>query len=123
MSARPSPAAFDRPIVDRLRRLALALPETTETASWGHPNFRAGKKIFAAFHEDSSGVPCIWLRVEPGDARILLEDPRFLPSKHGGDRWVALRADGPIDWRFLRELARDSHALVAPKPRTRARAK
>ncbi len=109
-------------ILAKLREVLLALPDTSETASWGHPNFRAGKKIFAAFHVDRSGVPCIWLRVEPGDARILLEDPHFLPSKHGGDRWVALRADGAIDWAFLRELARDSHTLVAPKPRVRTRA-
>ena len=106
-------------ILAKLREVLLALPETSETASWGHPNFRAGKKIFAAFHEDPSGVPCIWLRVEPGDARILLEDPRFLPSRHGGDRWVALRADGPIDWALVRDLARDSHRVVAPKTRTR----
>ena len=106
----------------KLRKVLLEIPDTSETASWGHPNFRAGKKTFAAFHEDHSGVPCIWLRVEPADARILLEDPRFLPSKHGGDRWVALRADRAIDWAFLRELARDSHALVSPKPRVRKRA-
>jgi len=116
MAARPQ--AQTR-ILAKLREVLLGFPETSETASWGHPNFRAGKKTFAAFHEDRSGVPCIWLRVEPGDARILLEDPRFLPSKHGGDRWVALRADRPIDWAFLRELARDSHALVAPKARSR----
>jgi predicted DNA-binding protein (MmcQ/YjbR family) len=109
-------------ILAKLREVLLALPETSETTSWGHPNFRAGKRTFAAFHEDRSGVPCIWLRVEPGDARILLEDPRFLPSKHGGDRWVALRADGPLDWRFLRDLARDSHALVMDQAPARARA-
>ena len=116
MAARtPVPAR----VLAKLREILLALPDTSETASWGHPNFRAGKKTFAAFHEDASGVPCIWLRVEPADARILLEDPRFLPSRHSPDRWVALRADRPIDWAFLRELARDSHALVGPKPRAR----
>jgi len=30
----------------RLRSLCLSLPETSETASWGHPNFKAGKKTF-----------------------------------------------------------------------------
>jgi hypothetical protein len=39
---------FDRPIVAKLRRLCLALPETSERASWGHPNFRAGKRTFVA---------------------------------------------------------------------------
>jgi len=28
----------------RLRALCLAYPETSEASSWGHPNFKAGKK-------------------------------------------------------------------------------
>ncbi len=32
----------------RLRSICLALPEAVEIEAWGHPTFRAGKKMFAA---------------------------------------------------------------------------
>ena len=32
----------------RLRALCAALPETSEKQSWGHPNFAAGGRLFAA---------------------------------------------------------------------------
>jgi hypothetical protein len=47
-----------RPVVERLRSLCLTLPETSERSSWGHPNFRAGRKTFAAF-EIVRGRPSI----------------------------------------------------------------
>ena len=31
-------------ILQRLRLLCLSFPETSERSSWGHPNFRAGRK-------------------------------------------------------------------------------
>ena len=47
----------------QVRSLCLALPESSEVEAWGHPTFRAGKKMFAVFggHDgtltlDSTGV-------------------------------------------------------------------
>src|SRR5687767_13328832 len=37
---------FQRAVFAHARRLCLAFPETAETASWSHPNCRAGKKTF-----------------------------------------------------------------------------
>ena len=45
MARARSPHAY----VTRLRRLSASLPETAEVEAWGHPTFRAGKKIFATF--------------------------------------------------------------------------
>ena len=39
----------------KVRSLCLALPETKEVTAWGHPTFRAGKKMFAAFGRDADG--------------------------------------------------------------------
>jgi hypothetical protein len=36
-------------VLNRLREMCLSFPETKEVSSWGHPNFRAGKKTFATF--------------------------------------------------------------------------
>ena len=38
----------EKKIYERLKKSCLELPETSEAISWGHPNFRVGKKIFAA---------------------------------------------------------------------------
>jgi predicted DNA-binding protein (MmcQ/YjbR family) len=102
-------------VLDRLRRLCLALPDSCETPTWGHPNFRAGKKIFAAFHADSAGSPCIWLKLGPFASDITRGDPRFSPSRHGAHRWGGLRADLPLDWELVRELVRGSYRLTAAK--------
>ncbi len=61
-------------------------------------------------------MPCIWARVDELEHEVLAGDPRFLPSKHGGRRWIAVRADRRIDWRMLRELMAGAYRLVAPKP-------
>src|SRR5262249_593215 len=39
-----------------VRALCLVLPETHEVEAWGHPTFRAGKKMFAAFGEGEDGL-------------------------------------------------------------------
>jgi hypothetical protein len=35
-------------LFEKVRTLALALPEAKEVEAWGHPTFRAPKKMFAA---------------------------------------------------------------------------
>jgi len=102
----------DRTPDPQLRAICLALPDAYETATWGHPNFRAGKKIFAAFHE-SAGVPCIWCRANDAQHDALARDPRCLASRHGG--WIAVRADRRVDWKLVRALMAEAYRLVAPK--------
>ena len=38
-------------LLSKVRELCLAFPEAKEVEAWGHPTFRAGKKLFAAFGE------------------------------------------------------------------------
>jgi predicted DNA-binding protein (MmcQ/YjbR family) len=113
------------PVLSKLRELVAALPDVHEKASWGHPNFTAGKagKIFAAFHEDRSGIPTIWLRVDPLAAEMLRGDKRMTPSAHGGAGWIGVRADGRVPWSLVRELACDGHELVRAKPKARKKTK
>lgn len=37
---------------EKVRRLALVLPEAEEREHWGHPSFRVRNKIFATMRED-----------------------------------------------------------------------
>lgn len=98
----------------KLRALCLALPEANETASWGHPNFKAGTRTFVAF-ERVKGRASIAFRLEPPDVERLLRRKGFFTTPYGRDQWVSLWADGAIDWRAVTELVERSYRVVALK--------
>jgi predicted DNA-binding protein (MmcQ/YjbR family) len=98
----------------KLRALALALPETTESVSWGHPNFRAGRKMFAAF-ELVKGRPSIAFRLERADRDRLLRRKRFFVTPYGRGLWVSMWADATIDWAVVADLLQRSYRVVALK--------
>ncbi len=100
--------------IDKLRALCLAYPETSETASWGHPNFKAGKKTFVAF-EQVKGRPSIAFRLAPRDVERLLTRRQFFVTPYGRGQWVSLWAEGKIDWSAVAELVDRSYRLVALK--------
>ncbi len=100
--------------LDRLRKYCLSLPETGEVGSWGHPNFRAGRKTFAAF-EWIKHRPSIAFRLNPTDIDLLLRRKRFFATPYGQGKWVSVRADGPLDWRLIDRLLERSYRTVALK--------
>ena len=106
----------------RLRSLCLGLPETSETASWGHPNFKAGKKTFVAF-ERVKGRASIAFRLEPDDVERLLQRAGFFATPYGRGLWASVWADGPLDWRAVQNLVERSYRVVAMKPKPGQRAK
>jgi len=107
-------AEWSRPIVGRLRALCLAFPETSETSSWGHPYFRAGKRMFSAF-EIVKGRPSIAVRFEATDIDRLLRDKNFFATPYGQGRWASMWVDGPVDWRLVARLLDRSYRIVANK--------
>ena len=66
-------------VLARLREICLSFPETSEAPSWGHPNFRAGKKVFAAY-EWIDGRPSIAFRLDPTDVDLLLRRKQFFTT-------------------------------------------
>lgn len=102
------------PALRRLRQQCLSLPESSEQASWGHPNFRAGKKTFAAF-EWIKGRPSIAFRLDPTDVDLLLHRKGFFATPYGRGQWVSLWADGRLNWRLVDDLLRRSYRVVALK--------
>jgi predicted DNA-binding protein (MmcQ/YjbR family) len=100
--------------LERLRALCLTYPETSETASWGHPNFKAGKKTFVTF-EHVKGRPSIAFRLQPQDVERLLTRRQFFVTPYGRGQWVSLWADGKIDWPAVAGLVDRSYRLVALK--------
>jgi predicted DNA-binding protein (MmcQ/YjbR family) len=100
--------------VQKFRALCLSLPETSERSSWGHPNFRAGKRTFAAF-EVVKGRPSMAFHLNSTDVDLLLRRKQFFVTPYGRGQWVSLWADEDVDWRLVAELLERSYRLVALK--------
>jgi predicted DNA-binding protein (MmcQ/YjbR family) len=98
----------------RVRKQCLSLPDTTEVASWGHPNFRAGKRTFVTF-EWIKGRPSIAFRLNPTDVDLLLRRKGFFVTPYGQGRWVSVWADTSLNWRLVERLLQQSYRLVALK--------
>ena len=97
----------------QVRSLCLALPETREVLAWGHPTFRAGKKMFAGFGEDREGLT-LGLKVGFDRQDELLNDERFFPTPYAARQgWVSFRIDGKTDWNEVRGRVREAYRPVA----------
>jgi predicted DNA-binding protein (MmcQ/YjbR family) len=98
--------------VDRLRAIALALPETHEEVTWGEDlNFRVGKKIFCF-----PGASSMTVKADPEELEALLGDPRFARAAYVGRfGWVTMSLPKRPDWDEIGELILTSYCLVAPK--------
>ncbi len=99
--------------MERMRAIALALPEATEELTWGdHVNFRVRNKIFC-FPADGD---VLTVKADPEERVALLDDPRVTPAPYlarGG--WVRIELAAPVDWTEVRELIHTSYRLIAPK--------
>jgi predicted DNA-binding protein (MmcQ/YjbR family) len=101
-------------VLQRLRELCLSFPETSERASWGHPNFRAGKKTFATF-ERIHGRPSIAFRLDQADIKQLTRRKHFFAPPYGRGQWISTWTDVPLDWQVVGDLLRRSYRVVALK--------
>lgn len=107
-------------VVDRLRELCLALPETSERLSHGHPTFFVrDKRAFLMVLDDHHGDGrfAIWSAAEDGVQEMLVEaDPeRFFRPPYVGHRgWLGVRLDRGIHWEELAGIVEDAYAEVAP---------
>jgi predicted DNA-binding protein (MmcQ/YjbR family) len=100
--------------LDRIRSLALALPEATEELTWETSiNFRVRKKIFC-FPGDGGSI---MVKADRDELPALLDDPRVTPAPYlarGG--WVVLDLSTvPVDWAEVTELIHTSYCLIAPR--------
>ena len=109
-----STITFTHGILPRVRELCLSFPETSERSSWGHPNFRAGKKTFATL-ERVQGRPSIAFRLDRDEVTRVAGRKNFFVTPYGRGLWVSVWADVPADWRVIEGLVRRSYRGVALK--------
>jgi len=100
-------------VLAKVRSLCLALPETREVEAWGHPTFRAGKKMFAACGQDD-GALALGLKVGHDRQDELLSDDRFYPTPYAAHQgWVSLHVGKATDWDEVARLVCEAYRQVA----------
>ena len=107
-------------MLERLRTICLALPETSERLSHGAPTFFVrGKRAFVMVLTDHhvDGRFAIWCAAPAGAQALLVEsdpDKFFVPPYVGHRGWLGARLDRGLDWDELAGIAEDAYAEVAP---------
>ena len=108
----PHPAA-------RIRRLALALPDTWEKLSHGAPTFWVGKRTFANFADGSThhggGRHSVWCKATPLNQELLIAhapDRYFKPPYVGPGGWIGIYLDGKLAWKDVAERLAEAHELA-----------
>jgi hypothetical protein len=108
-------------VLEKLREVCLALPETSERPSHGAPTFfvrqkRAFVMVLTDFHGD--GRFALWCAAPDGMQKMLVEaDPErfFVPPYVGHRGWLGVRLDRGLHWDELAGIAEDAYAEVAPR--------
>jgi hypothetical protein len=109
--------------VERLRRIALALPEATEKTSHGEVSFFCRKQFVAVDdHHHGADRLAFWCAAPPGaqEALIATDPDRYFRPPYVGHRgWVGVRIDtvngADPDWDEIAEIVRDAYRRIAPK--------
>lgn len=105
---------FERPVFARARRMCLDFPDSIEVLAWGHPTFKAGRKMFCAF-EIIRSRPSIAFRLPAQQAAAALKDDRCFASPYGRGLWVSVWVDGTVDWKQIAAFVDQSYRTVATK--------
>jgi hypothetical protein len=100
---------------DDVRRIALALPATTEKPSYGTPGFRVRDRLFARLRGED-GALLVWRANLDEKASLLAAAPdRFFTTPHyDGHPTVLVRLDA-IELDELTEVVTESWLLRAPR--------
>ena len=102
-------------ILTSMRKICLALPESSEGLQFGQPVWRAGKRVFAqAYCYDGRWRVAFWVGVP---AQVLMtNDPRYeIPAYLGHNGWIALDVAKRHNESELGSLALDSYRRFALK--------
>ncbi|UZK66908.1 MmcQ/YjbR family DNA-binding protein [Sphingomonas sp. M1-B02] len=107
--------------LDRVRAIALDLPEAEERISHGQPTFFVAGKMFAQFRHDHHGVGRTIVAVKTADAEEALMLIEAAPDDHSrvayfGAAWVGLALGGEDpDWAHVGDRIARSWELAAPR--------
>ena len=108
-------------VLNRLRGIALALPESGERLSHGMPAFHVAGRMFAYLRHDHHGDGrtdvCVRTGGRDEQDMLIAADPDLYswPAYIGPAGWIAISvADGASDWNHVADRVRTSYRLAAP---------
>jgi hypothetical protein len=116
---RLSKAEQDR-LLARVRKICLALPDTSEKLSHGEAAFFRRKRSFLntdTYHHGSLHYS-VWVAAPLGAQDLLVRsDPDlfFVPPYVGYRGWVGVHLDGDPDWDQVEKVVRDGYDEVGRK--------
>jgi hypothetical protein len=107
-------------VVEKVRKICLALPGCEEKQSHGTPCFFAGKQLVMVWPEGHHGNSRaqLWCAAPEGvQAELIeLEGDRFFKPPYLGPRgWVGVYLDGRVDWGEIAAMCEEAFRQVAPK--------
>ncbi|MFM6931474.1 MAG: phosphoribosylglycinamide formyltransferase [Novosphingobium sp.] len=109
-------------LVEKVRELAMALPEADEILSHGMPCFGVIKgKKFAYVSRDhhGDGKTALLVKISGLDEQqqlIEMDGDRYYRPAYFGNDWIAIRLDlGDTDWSAIADWLRRSWLAIAPK--------
>jgi hypothetical protein len=106
----------------RVRRMALALPGTSEKISHGEPTFFVNKKVFAMFADNhhNHGSIAVWLPAPPGSQQQLIQENSktyFKPPYVGVRGWIGIELENIDDEELSVHIHESSQMIAAKKAR------
>lgn len=108
-------------VLERVRRLALALPGTAEKISHGRPVFHT-TKVFA-WYGMSRKDDGVWVQHPQSVCVLLPEEERLALAEHplswvpgylGPSGWLGIDLSEDADWEEVAELLEESYRQTAP---------
>ncbi len=103
------------PVLDRIKEIVFALPQTKLTMTWGQPHFRVGDKIFCGYGEDG-GKGVLSFKLPTAEAAAQVKKPGFRKAPYVGHKgWVSMDAAIIRDWSEVQAFIIQSYRLIAPK--------
>jgi predicted DNA-binding protein (MmcQ/YjbR family) len=102
-------------LAERLRQLALSLPETYEDEPWGHPVFKVGdNKMFAGMSIDARCVQ-LTVKLTPEEREIAHLLPYVSTARYVGRYgWITAQISDEESLEAGLEWLRESYWLKAP---------
>jgi hypothetical protein len=107
-------------LLEKLRELCLALPETSERLSHGAPTFFVRQKhafLMVMTNHHADGRFALWCAAPEGIQKLLVDagpERFFVPPYVGHRGWLGVRLDRGLRWDEVAGIAEDAYAEVAP---------
>ena len=111
-------------LIDRVRQIALSLPDVTEKVSHGEPSFFVRGRMFVTIdnnHHGSGRVAAVCNAPDGAQQALVDGDPKhfYVPPYLGKGGWLGVRIDKRLRWPVIADLVRQAHKTTLERLRTR----